>query len=274
MEVLFSSMSILGLIIFCAIVFIFGKIRDNESNNQEKHELKVAKEAENGNANAQYQLAVHQDYRNANSWDLLHKAAEQGHCEALYVLCFEYSSGGYAGINKEKAKQLFQKVSKLAEQGIIDAQYVLYRLYNSGYGVAKDAAKAIEWFQKISKSAAQGNIDAQCYIVKMSIYRSIFGSAYGVAIPKDYPNAEQWLLKAAEQGHAEAQYTLGCLYNAGIGVPSDESKAKKWYKKAAAQGHFAAQKKLYSRTQKFAHNTMFMFDPPDFPDIDGKGPLS
>ncbi len=42
--------------------------------------------------------------------------------------------------------------------------------------------------------------------------------------------------KAAEQGHAEAQYNLGGFYVFGDGVKQDYAEAVKWYRKAAAQG--------------------------------------
>jgi len=46
----------------------------------------------------------------------------------------------------------------------------------------------------------------------------------------------QWFLRAAEQGHATAQATLGAYYWAGRGVPQDLSKAYFWSALALAQG--------------------------------------
>ena len=46
--------------------------------------------------------------------------------------------------------------------------------------------------------------------------------------------------KAAEQGDAEAQTSLGLMYDNGKGVPQDYAEAVKWYRKAAEQGHLAA----------------------------------
>ena len=51
----------------------------------------------------------------------------------------------------------------------------------------------------------------------------------------------KWYTKAAEQGHAYAQYHLGIAYNEGKGVPQDYKQAVKWYKKAAEQGQTSAQ---------------------------------
>jgi TPR repeat protein len=50
--------------------------------------------------------------------------------------------------------------------------------------------------------------------------------------------------QAAEQGDAQAQYTLGLIYNEGIGVERDEAEAVKWWKKAARQGDAEAQAAL------------------------------
>ena len=51
-------------------------------------------------------------------------------------------------------------------------------------------------------------------------------------------------LKAAEQGDAEAQNTLGAMYVLGEGVPEDATEAVKWYRKAAEQGDISAQTNL------------------------------
>lgn len=48
-------------------------------------------------------------------------------------------------------------------------------------------------------------------------------------------------LTAAQQGHAESQYLLSTLYDAGEGVPQDYTAAALWERKAAEQGHAYAQ---------------------------------
>ena len=50
--------------------------------------------------------------------------------------------------------------------------------------------------------------------------------------------------KAAEQGHAEAQFNLGVCYETGDGVAKNSKEAVKWYRKAAEQGHANAQNNL------------------------------
>ena len=64
---------------------------------------------------------------------------------------------------------------------------------------------------------------------------------YGKEVPQNYPEATNWFCKAAEQGHAEAQYYLGLCYGYGHGAPQDYTEAVKWYREAAEQGHAEAQ---------------------------------
>jgi TPR repeat protein len=51
----------------------------------------------------------------------------------------------------------------------------------------------------------------------------------------------EWYLKAAEQGHADAQSLAGFGYYLGIGIQEDKAKALFWWLKAAAQGDGASQ---------------------------------
>ena len=52
---------------------------------------------------------------------------------------------------------------------------------------------------------------------------------------------------AAEQGHAESQYLLSTMYDAGQGLPQDDTQAALWERKAADQGHAYAQANLSFR---------------------------
>jgi TPR repeat protein len=47
--------------------------------------------------------------------------------------------------------------------------------------------------------------------------------------------------KMAEQGDAEAQFTLGQMYDSGDGVAQNYKQAAAWYRKAAEQGNDSAQ---------------------------------
>lgn len=72
---------------------------------------------------------------------------------------------------------------------------------------------------------------------------------------KDPAQAAVWYEKAANQGHASAQYVLGIMYGAGRGVSQDNVKAAEWIQKAAEHGHADAQSSLasnYFRAQDYA----------------------
>ena len=66
----------------------------------------------------------------------------------------------------------------------------------------------------------------------------------GKGVPKDYALAALWYRKAAEQGYADAQESLGDLYETGDGVSEDYALAALWYRKAAEQGDADAQERL------------------------------
>ena len=66
----------------------------------------------------------------------------------------------------------------------------------------------------------------------------------------DYAEALKWYHKAAEQGHAAAQNSLGWMYQKGKGVPQDHAEAVKRYRKSAEQGDEAAQYNLGRTYQK------------------------
>ena len=58
----------------------------------------------------------------------------------------------------------------------------------------------------------------------------------GKGVQQDDAEAIRWYLKAAQQGHADAQNNLGLMYQNGKGVKQDDAEAIKWYLKAAEQG--------------------------------------
>ena len=58
---------------------------------------------------------------------------------------------------------------------------------------------------------------------------------------KNYKKAIQLWSASAEQGHPEAQFLLGSMYNAGYGVTKNHEKAMSWYRKAARKGDAQAQ---------------------------------
>ena len=75
---------------------------------------------------------------------------------------------------------------------------------------------------------------------------------YGTGVPQSYGAAVKWYLKAAEQGHAGAQFSLGAFYATGDGVPQNYAESEKWFRRAAEQGNADAQ---YSLGQVYFYGT-------------------
>lgn len=61
----------------------------------------------------------------------------------------------------------------------------------------------------------------------------------------NYQEAFKEWTAAAEQGDADAQYNLGCLYVRGEGVPPDLASAEEWFRRAADQDDLDAATWLY-----------------------------
>lgn len=66
----------------------------------------------------------------------------------------------------------------------------------------------------------------------------------GDGVPRDYAEAMKWHRKAADHGNGNAQFNLGFMYDRGRGMPQSYAEAAKWYSLAANQGVAIAQYKL------------------------------
>jgi len=66
----------------------------------------------------------------------------------------------------------------------------------------------------------------------------------GKGTAQDYVQAEKWFRKAAEQGYAISQQSLARIYALGNGVSKDLKEAAKWYRKAAENGIPSAQAQM------------------------------
>ena len=92
--------------------------------------------------------------------------------------------------------------------------------------------------EKILKAKSEnGDVEAQFQLGVMYVR--------GQGVTRDDVEAVRWYRKAAEQGHAGAQYLIGlAYYNGAGGVTKDDVEAVKWYRKAAEQGNVLAQTQL------------------------------
>jgi uncharacterized protein len=70
--------------------------------------------------------------------------------------------------------------------------------------------------------------------------------AHGQGVPRDYAEAVRWFRKSADQGYAKAQSKLASMYFYGKGVGQDYTEAVRWTRKAAELGDADAQIALAS----------------------------
>ena len=72
-------------------------------------------------------------------------------------------------------------------------------------------------------------------------------AAHGRGVAQDWFMASEWYTAAAEAGVADAQFALGRLYATGRGVAKSHERACFWYSRGAQQGHGKAQFNLALR---------------------------
>jgi len=71
--------------------------------------------------------------------------------------------------------------------------------------------------------------------------RADFDAGSAAARAGDYATALREWQPLAEQGHRDAQFNVGLLYENGLGVPADGAEAARWYRLAAEQNDRTAQ---------------------------------
>ena len=130
----------------------------------EINELK--QQAEAGNINAQYALAVHyatgdtvvEDVEEAAKWFLL--AANQGHSDAQVNLAVWYAMGLGIEQNQQEALKWYHRA---ADQGDSQAQYSLAARYYKGFGVKRDSEHA----KKLYESSCRGGFELSCKALRV-----------------------------------------------------------------------------------------------------------
>jgi TPR repeat protein len=68
-----------------------------------------------------------------------------------------------------------------------------------------------------------------------------YEAGYVAFLRGDFATALEELLPIAEEGHGEAQHTIGVMYRRGEGVSRDYVEAARWWRLAAEQGNISGQ---------------------------------
>jgi TPR repeat protein len=74
--------------------------------------------------------------------------------------------------------------------------------------------------------------------------RNMYQYARALSKARRYEEAAGWLMRAAEAGYPQAEFSLGDTYEYGEGVPRSRRKAKDWYTRAASHGHEKARDRV------------------------------
>src|SRR3989442_4227551 len=73
---------------------------------------------------------------------------------------------------------------------------------------------------------------------------------FGGGDAQNAAEAADWFRRAADQGHALAQFNLAVMYASGQGVTFNETEAARWYRRAADHGDAGAQFQMGMRCQR------------------------
>ena len=210
------------------------------------------KKQRNEMAEEQFQrgLKMHNNSKPEIAIQYFRHAATLGHVLAQCWLGWYYLEGRGTAKDYEKALSWF---NKSVENGSSAPFPYLGHMYEKGYGVKQDFVQAKKWYVK---GAAAGNKDCKDALERLKTGTSAGSSSNGglgeewykrgmdARKRQNYTQALEFFLKAAAQGHIEAQSWLGWMYASGQGTSKNYDEAFKWTSKAAAQGHAGAANNL------------------------------
>lgn len=174
--------------------------------------------AETGIAHAQYALGMshlaERDYWAAEEW--FQRAADQGCADALYRL-------GTMRLDCHDRQPAIERITIAAKRGSIEAQRHLVRMHFVGEDPHCDQTLALE-------------------CLELALVRG--ANYHDTNSRKLLEESAKWLLQAANNNDARAQYIVGRMHLLGIGIRRNRTIAQKWLRRAAEQGHAEAARLL------------------------------
>ena len=224
--------------------------------------------AQQGDVEAQFVMATLMESRLHNvgaqpsqaiHW--LNQAAAQGHSKAQLKLGMYYLKGQNIARSPQTA---FNWFNKSAQQGVAGAQFNLAMMYEKGDGIAPNLKMALRWYESASNlgnANAQQNLGIKYLLGEQVpahthkaldlitraagsglrnsqlLLGQLYQSGYDGKIIVDMAKAEQWYLRAAKQGVADAQYQLALIL---LEKRNQASNAHFWIQQAASSGHQGA----------------------------------
>lgn len=163
-----------------------------------------------------------------NNLELVREAAYRGVHQAQVMYGQMLLDGGLVERNPTAALHWFERAAK---GGNLMAVNMVGRCLDQGWGVQRNAILAERWFRK----AAERGLDWGMYNLATLLALGEGG------VSQDLLQALQWLLRAADLGHAKSMNLLGGFYEDGWEVSPNRETAQEYYRKAALGGDFRGQ---------------------------------
>jgi TPR repeat protein len=169
-----------------------------------------------------------------------------------------------SGISILRFSDPAEEIRKNAAKGDALSQLYVAHILEEGAGLPKDHKSAAEWYRK---SVDQGNPRACYALARMMLDSSVLPQNDADAVRLLFQSADAGFYQAqvllgglylagrggnefaaqikrykrrAEQGEAQAFYSLGWIYQEGAGVPRSRVNAKKWLTRGDEQGNVLA----------------------------------
>jgi TPR repeat protein len=175
--------------------------------------------AAGGDRDAQYQLATHLRYGDANAqreafaWAL--KAATAHHAEAEALMAEMYARG--IG-NRADETQAIEWANRALRGGVAQACFQIGVMFEQGIHVPKDLPRAFFWYLK---GAEAGVPSCQQQVAEM------YERGEGVA--QSLRAAIHWYTQVAEPFHSEPAFAIARIYLEGPPEIRNEAEALRWY---------------------------------------------
>ncbi len=140
---------------------------------------------------------------------------------------------------KEETKSILEHFDKAAQDGDKDMQRKLADLYLDGKIVKRNARKAVSMLKKLAEA---GSTEDQYQLARMLYQEDGRELSYNdraltyKSVDKDRKDAAGYFRKAADAGHADAQFR----YAKHLDLTKKSEEAAKYYQLAAEQGHTPA----------------------------------
>ena len=165
------------------------------------------------------------------------ESADHQYNQAPFDLGQLHETGFGADVFKDEAYAA-QLYTKAADLGHVEANFRLGEAYEFGQlSCPKDPALSIHFYTGAAEQNHAPSQMALCAWYMVGVDN---------VLEKDESEAYEWAKRAAENGLAKAQFTLGYFTEMGIGCRRDPLEANVWYVRAADQGEERARHRIAS----------------------------